>query len=160
MARVTISSAWARACRRTSARSWSALADSARARSAASTLSRIFLARSSSMPMTGLYRNRCRTNSRMMKLSAWMAMLPGLSPSASMYRSSRRHAARSIRGLVGPDPSEQHEGDDQGIDGDSFGKRQPDDHRQKERAGRLGVASDRLHRLADADADADARPDG
>src|SRR6187402_450614 len=78
----------------------------------------------------------------------------------SFGRSTPKALKNSISRRYARLDEDQDERDDQAVDADRLGQRQAEDVRDEDRARRLGVAPQGLHRLAEADAEADAGTDG
>src|SRR5687768_10216069 len=55
---------------------------------------------------------------------------------------------------------DEEQAHDERVDPDRLCERDAEDVRHEDRAGCLGIATERLHRLADGDAETDARADG
>src|SRR5215472_7207099 len=115
-------------------------------------LSRTRWARASSMPTTGLNRNRRSSRNRTMKLMACHNKPCQFNPSVLAIASIRAYSAVNSSS----DFADEDERDHQGVDGDGFGEAEADQQWDQDRSDDLRVAANRLHGLAHAVADTNA----
>src|SRR2546422_2637171 len=120
-------------------------------------LSRTRWARASSMLTIGLNSTSRSRKSRTAKLIRCHSRPCQFSPSVLVIASILDLALASLAGRL--HLADEDERDHERVDGDGFGKPEPDQERHQDRADDLRIATDGLHGLADAVADANARSD-